>query len=103
MSDTSVLLSMMLFNWEENVFPAAATIEDGMLTVTAVNPSYDLSRIVTVTGLGDLKADCLYTSDRVAPYTVFERRDAEPVRTEAGWKIEMSPHSMLCLTGSHDI
>ena len=79
---------------------AAATIRDGVLTVTAVNPSYDWPRTVTVTGLGDLTGGCLYTSDRVAPYTVFEKRDAELVRTEAGWRIEMPPHSMLCLTGS---
>ena len=76
---------------------SAATMKEGVLTVTAVNPSYDRPRRVSVrSGVGEAEA-WLYTCDRVAPHTQFERTPVVPVRDGDVWQVEMPAHSMLLL------
>jgi len=76
---------------------SAATIKGGLLTVTAVNPSYDRPRTVSVRSGGEAAEAWLYTCGRIAPHTQFERTPVAPVRAGDVWQIEMPAHSMLLL------
>ena len=74
---------------------AAATVKDGLLTVTAVNPSFDETRDLSIQDSGKLVNACMYTCDCVTPYTWFDLHTVSPVWNGSAWSIEMPPHSML--------
>jgi len=74
---------------------STATLKDDILTVTAVNPSYDQPREIIIAADGEIAAAQMYTCDRVAPFTYFDISPIAPVRESDGWKIQLPPHSML--------
>ena len=74
---------------------SAATLKDDVLTVTAVNPSYDQPREIVIASDGEIVRAQMYTCDRVAPFTQFEIEQAELLREGGQRKIQMPPHSML--------
>ena len=76
---------------------AAVTLKDDMLTATAVNPSFDRVRTVSVPADGELSEACLYVCDQVAPHTRFEQIPVEPIQNGDVWSIEMPAHSLLLM------
>lgn len=74
---------------------AAATQKDGVMTVTAVNPSFDQPRTVRIPAAGEIESVCLYTCDCVAPFTHFEIQNVAPTADGGAWTVEMPPHSLL--------
>ncbi|MBQ7839352.1 MAG: helix-turn-helix domain-containing protein [Lachnospiraceae bacterium] len=76
---------------------ASVTWKDGLLTATAVNPSFDQPRMVTVPADGEIEGACLYTCDRVAPFTRFALQEIRPLKENGAWKIEMPAHSLLLM------
>ena len=76
---------------------AAATVKDGTLTATFVNPSYGQPRTVSLSAAGEMELAQLYTCDRVAPFTHFDAKPVVPVRSGDDWTVEMPPHSMLIM------
>lgn len=76
---------------------AVVTQKDDMLTVTAVNSSFDQCRKVKLPVCGKIKNVHLYTCDCVAPHTCFDVTSAEVVAEDGVWTIEMPAHSMLLM------
>ena len=76
---------------------AAATLRDGLLTVTAVNPSFDQPRKVTIPSAGAVVCAQLYTCGRVAPHTHFAVEAVQHEKTAEGYAVEMPPHSLLLM------
>jgi len=75
---------------------AAATEKDGILTVTAVNPSFDQPRTVCVCMDGEASA-CVYACECAAPFTRFDRQPVVPERKDDAWQIVLPPHSLLLM------
>lgn len=76
---------------------AVISQKDDMLTVTAVNPSFNHPRTVVLPEIGENEIAYLYTCDRVAPHTRFDVSTVEPASEGGFWKIEMPAHSMLLM------
>ena len=76
---------------------AAVTEKDGMLTVTAVNPSYDKPRTVTIPAGGETVQASLYSCGQVAPHTHFEIKELSPLHSGDGSTVELPPHSLLLM------
>lgn len=73
----------------------ATVDEEGIVTVTVVNGSFDKEKQVTFAGCGNCIEAALYTSDSVLPPSEFEIRDI--LSDITGDKLAMPPHSVLML------
>ncbi len=73
---------------------AVVTEQDGTLTMTAVNPSFDQPRTVQLCAGGEPSA-LLYAGSRAAPFTRFDLQPVAPERKDDAWQVVMPPHSML--------
>jgi alpha-N-arabinofuranosidase len=72
----------------------AATVKDGVLTVTLINDSYDRERSFALEcGGGTVTESRLYASDEVTPYTFFTERPLEWETGENGINVILPPHS----------
>ena len=81
---------------------AAATEKDGLLTVTAVNPSYDRPLRVRVPARGGIERANVYAGPRIAPFTWFEIEDIQPIAEDGAWTVELPPHSLLLIEARTD-
>ena len=72
----------------------AATVKDGVLTVTLINDSYDRERSFALEcGGGTVTESRLYSSDEVTPYTFFTERPLKWEAGENGIRVILPPHS----------
>ena len=76
---------------------AAATITDGVLTITMVNAAYDNSIPVSIPDTGDCLRASLYTADQVVPPSFFAEQTPELHRVYGVYSLIMPPHSILLL------
>ena len=74
-------------------YSTAATVKDGILTVTLVNASYDSERTFSFALKGSVLDSMVYTSDDVAPYSYFEESALEVTSTRKDVKVVLPPHS----------
>jgi len=70
---------------------AFATEKDGVITLTAVNPSYDEEKRITLKGPGKILESVILTGETVLPPSFFTRGE---VKMENG-SFVMPPHSVL--------
>ena len=76
---------------------AFATRRDGVITLTAVNPSFDRAERLHVRHEGEVLSAVLYHSDGVIPPSFFTQEEACVELEEQGSAIELPPHSLLAL------
>lgn len=74
-----------------------ATTADHVLTVTAINASYDKTKKVTIKESGEMLSGKLYYGEEVLPYSVFETREADVIKEEAGYSVTIPTHSLVLL------
>ena len=78
-------------------FSTAASVKEGILTITLVNASYDTPRDFSFALMGTLIESQLYTSDDLTPYSYF---DISPLEVNASRKqisTTLPPHSVAML------
>lgn len=76
---------------------AFVTSREGVLTLTAVNASYDQPRTLAVVHQGKIIFAKLYGSDSVIPPSRFEERTLRMKKTSDGYQCTMPPHSVMLI------
>ena len=79
-------------------YSALATVKDGLLTLTLINDSFDEEREFSFDLPGVDPAGEVWTSEDVAPYSVFVRRSLEIAAEDGGAKVLLPPHSAAKIT-----
>lgn len=74
-------------------YSTAATIKDGVLTITLVNPSYDSDRTFTFKLKGIVLEALLLSSDDVVPYSYFEESPLAVTARRKDLSAVLPPHS----------
>ena len=74
-------------------YSTAATLKDGILTVTLVNSSYDSDREFNFDLKGKVDEATLYSSEDVSPHSYFEESPLEVSSGSKGVKTVLPPHS----------
>ncbi|MBQ6187007.1 MAG: hypothetical protein IJK49_03535 [Prevotella sp.] len=79
---------------ENNDNAVAATIKDGVLTITLINAGYDNERVFDFPIKGKLIEGKLFTSDDVTPYSYFNETDLNVTEVKKHMKATLPPHSV---------
>ena len=74
-------------------YSTAATIKDGVLTITLINASYDTDREFTFALKGKVLESKLFHSDDVTPHSFFEESPLEVTARRKDLKTVLPPHS----------
>ena len=74
-------------------YSTAASIKDGVLTVTLVNVSYDSDRVFSFALKGKVKDAILYSSDDVTPHSFFKESPLEVTAKRKSISTTLPPHS----------
>ena len=78
-------------------FSTAATIKDGVLTVTLVNSSYDSDRTFTFSLKGTVEEAVLLSSDDVTPHSFFEESPLDVTARRKDFATVLPPHSVALI------
>lgn len=78
-------------------YSTAATIKDGILTITLINAAYDTPRDFDFAINGKIKVAKLYSSDDLTPYSYFEESKLKASATKDHIKTTLPPHSVALL------
>ena len=78
---------------EDEDYTTAATIKDGVLTITLINPGYDTDREFCFALKGKVLDATLYSSEDVTPHSFFERSELEVTAKRKDIKTVLPPHS----------
>lgn len=82
---------------DDEDYTTAATVKDGILTITLINPNYDTDREFSFALKGKVLDATLYSSEDVTPHSFF---DESPLEVKAGRKdikTVLPPHSAAIL------
>ena len=74
-------------------YSTAATIKDGVLTITLINASYDSDREFTFAIKGKVLEARLFSSDDVTPHSFFSESPLEVTAKRKDVKTVLPPHS----------
>ena len=78
-------------------YSTAATIKDGILTITLINAAYDTPRDFDFAINGKIRVAKLYSSDDLTPYSYFEESKLKASATKDHIKTTLPPHSVALL------
>ncbi len=78
-------------------YSTAATIKDGVLTITLINASYDSDREFTFAIKGKVLEARLFSSDDVTPHSFFSESPLEVTARRKDVKTVLPPHSAAIL------
>lgn len=78
-------------------YSTAATLKDGVLTVTLVNSSYDTDREFTFNLKGKVLEAVLQHSDDVTPHSFFEESRLEVASGGKSLRAVLPPHSVALI------
>lgn len=78
-------------------YSTAATLKDGVLTVTLVNSSYDTDREFTFNLKGKVLEAVLQHSDDVTPHSFFEESRLEVASRGKSLRAVLPPHSVALI------
>lgn len=78
-------------------YSTAATIKDGILTITLINASYDSDREFTFAIKGKVLEAKLFSSDDVTPHSFFSESPLEVTARRKDVKTVLPPHSAAIL------
>ncbi|MBP3773859.1 MAG: hypothetical protein ILA34_00740 [Bacteroidaceae bacterium] len=78
-------------------YSTAATLKDGVLTVTLVNAAYDTPREFDLGLKGQVLETTLYTADEVTPHSYFREAPLETAGTGKSLKATLPPHSVALM------
>jgi alpha-N-arabinofuranosidase len=78
-------------------YSTAATIKDGVLTITLINPNYDTDREFSFALKGKVLDATLYSSEDVTPHSFFEESPLEVKAGRKDIKTVLPPHSAAIL------
>ncbi len=82
---------------DDDDYTTAATIKDGILTITLINPNYDTDREFSFALKGKVLDATLYSSEDVTPHSFFEESQLEVKAGRKGIKTVLPPHSAAIL------
>ena len=82
---------------DDDDYTTAATIKDGILTITLINPNYDTDREFSFALKGKVLDATLYSSDDVTPHSFFEESPLEVKAGRKDIKTVLPPHSAAIL------
>ena len=77
---------------------AAATVKEGVLTVTLINEEYDKERDIVIPCRGRISEGVLFASEEVLPYTRFEETPLQARAVDGEIRLTLPPHSAARLT-----
>ncbi len=78
---------------DDEDYTTAATIKDGVLTITLINPNYDTDRDFSFALKGKVLDATLYSSEDVTPHSFFEETPLEVKAGRKDIKTVLPPHS----------
>jgi alpha-N-arabinofuranosidase len=78
---------------DDEDYTTAATIKDGVLTITLINPGYDTDREFCFALKGKVLDATLYSSEDVTPHSFFEETPLEVKTGRKDIKTVLPPHS----------
>ena len=78
---------------DDEDYTTAATIKDGVLTITLINPGYDTDREFYFALKGKVLDATLYSSEDVTPHSFFEETPLEVKAGRKDIKTVLPPHS----------
>ena len=78
-------------------YSTAATLRDGVLTVSWVNDSYDTDRTFTLPVRGEVLEASLLCSDDVRPHSYFEEKELPVSRQRKAVSATLPPHSVALI------
>ena len=78
---------------DDEDYTTAATIKDGVLTITLINPNYDTDREFSFALKGKVLDATLYSSEDVTPHSFFEETPLEVIAGRKDIKTVLPPHS----------
>ncbi len=76
---------------------AAATLKDGVLTVTLVNDSYDRAENMELAVKGKVRKATLLSCEDIRPYTYFTESELEVIPGKKSLKTTLPPHSIASI------
>ena len=81
-------------------FGGAATLKDGILTVTLINTDLEASKPIVLNVNGKVCCAEVLESESVLPYTYFAKRELETISENGMLKAVLPPHSVakICMT-----
>ena len=82
---------------ENDDYSTAATIKDGVLTLTLINAAYDTPRAFDFAIKGKIKEAKLYSSADLTPYSYFEESKLKASAAKDHIRTELPPHSVALL------
>ena len=82
---------------DDDDYTTAATIKDGILTITLINPNYDTDREFSFALKGKVLDATLYSSEDVTPHSFFEETPLEVKAGRKDIKTVLPPHSAAIL------
>ena len=78
---------------DDEDYTTAATVKDGILTITLINPNYDTDREFSFALKGKVLDATLYSSEDVTPHSFFEESPLEVKAGRKDIKTVLPPHS----------
>ena len=75
----------------------AATLKDGVLSITLINERYDEARPFSFALKGKVQKAVVYTSDDVLPFSTFSSLPLEVKADRKGIRTVLPPHSVALL------
>ena len=82
---------------DDEDYTTAATVKDGILTITLINPNYDTDREFSFALKGKVLDAFLYSSEDVTPHSFFEESPLEVKAGRKDIKTVLPPHSAAIL------
>ena len=76
---------------------AFATVQDGVLTITAVNEAYDQPKQFRIASTGQILTSYILTSDTVIPPSFFHKETIELEKAGDYYTCMLPPHSIMLL------
>ena len=72
----------------------AATIKDGIMTITLINSSYDTEKDFNIPVKGKIIESKLFAADDVTPYSYFNETEIDASMVKKSLKATLPPHSV---------
>ncbi len=82
---------------DDEDYTTTATVKDGILTITLINPNYDTDREFSFALKGKVLDATLYSSEDVTPHSFFEESPLEVKAGRKDIKTVLPPHSAAIL------
>lgn len=82
---------------DDEDYTTTATVKDGILTITLINPNYDTDREFSFSLKGKVLDAFLYSSEDVTPHSFFEKSPLEVKAGRKDIKTVLPPHSAAIL------